>query len=926
MSRFLVFSLLLLVACGDDDVTPADAPTADGTSDVPERPPGYRCSEADLRAFDVDVSAVVGGQRTARFGLGTNYCDDVQVNFAVVPPSLGRVTGPVVFDDTRSIAEVTFTAQEVGEGALVAYFRTRDGRIEDAESLIRVIGDNVRPSCSSSVSGRLEPGGVVTSEDGAAITLAAGAGRDDQYQVEPFDVSMSCADDQVPAGMVALGPAITFGPARRLPRDIKLTLPAEIALRPEGRELIELGVTYTGPGVPEPRSIPVASLDFSVPGVVSFEVPRLGTYQVVVQRNAPGTREREFEFRGLMGISMGGGATAQLGFERPELFDFLAPLGGPVDWVHMLHLVRNFHVGGFCTEAERATNPSACTTASTERTPPPPMFTTDQDFEHLNYVDEYEGQGGIFDRRAYLRIFRDLGLMFGSISTRRSFDPTMPMVTPSGIPDSERQRTDAERCANPVVLPGETTGGDEDPATGFFDAAYNPEGQYPVITFCDGAEVVIDGRRDVGVWDPTGNQDSPVEVTLAVDINGNGVRDAGEPVIHQLFEHFEDCGVDQVCSEDEPGYDSVLNPDPAGDDYDFQYNPTGTEANWVRDYHGAGTPACDSPNPSPAVGQGERFFDLGLDGVEGTPQLADGGFDAGEGDGCWTRAPGVASMFEQTARFRIDNLSDSVLADTNMMTDGGVRDLFGFGATEDQLAGRFFSRTGQTAMFNSHGAVELRGRIPNYSGQHYWGARQLNYHFRYGDLDASEAELIAGDGGHVGTVEQVVRRLRMTLGWMSAGWPDGNREIVQDGLCPAGSDACPDRPNVITFDFQTSNGERHPTTVVLPPGYYDSDIDYPVFYMLHGYGMRPGDLAASALLLWSEMINPTIPVHRRLQKVIFVFPNGACDNAACLRGSFYADAPEPSGGPQAGSAFFELVEHIDETYRTREPETFTVRE
>ncbi|MBN2497932.1 MAG: hypothetical protein JXR96_25280 [Deltaproteobacteria bacterium] len=55
------------------------------------------------------------------------------------------------------------------------------------------------------------------------------------------------------------------------------------------------------------------------------------------------------------------------------------------------------------------------------------------------------------------------------------------------------------------------------------------------------------------------------------DANGNGEYDPEEP--------FDDWGTDGLRDRNEPGYDAETNPDPSGDNYDPETNPTGTEGN-----------------------------------------------------------------------------------------------------------------------------------------------------------------------------------------------------------------------------------------------------------------------------------------------------------------------------------------------------------
>ena len=106
----------------------------------------------------------------------------------------------------------------------------------------------------------------------------------------------------------------------------------------------------------------------------------------------------------------------------------------------------------------------------------------------------------------------------------------------------------------------------------------------------------------------------PSDLTLAVDLNGNGIRDLGEPVIRQGEEPYTDTGTDGVADAQEPGYDPVNNPDPERGRLRLPLNPNGTENDHVWE-------------------PGEPYQDVGLDGVPNTPQQANGGYDVGEGDG-----------------------------------------------------------------------------------------------------------------------------------------------------------------------------------------------------------------------------------------------------------------------------------------------------
>ena len=136
----------------------------------------------------------------------------------------------------------------------------------------------------------------------------------------------------------------------------------------------------------------------------------------------------------------------------------------------------------------------------------------------------------------------------------------------------------------PVFKPGvrghalffdETNRGFMGADVGYYDDEYNPDGTFPVITYCDGSPQDEALSPYASSWSASGN-DWPAEVGLAVDYNANGVRDELEPVIKSGHERWNDWGTDQTPSLIEPGY-GPNNLDPSGDDYDPQFNPTGTE-------------------------------------------------------------------------------------------------------------------------------------------------------------------------------------------------------------------------------------------------------------------------------------------------------------------------------------------------------------
>lgn len=902
--RVLLLSLFALAACGDDGTPMMEV---DGGPEEIDAGPPRTCSLNNL-GFQTQIAAVpVGAER--RMWLETrrdNACGDVTVTITSSAPEVATAEESVVIPDAVARASVHVEGHAVGETTLTARWITNAGtEVEESGEAtldVRVIAGEV-PGCSGTTSAMLTAGGEVATEL-AGVALQEGAAADNPYHVDPMMVSVDCAEDIVPEGYEAIGPALTFGPSATVfARDIVFTIPAELGLVAGGGGMRDVLVAWQGASG-DPRVVPVASLASLDDGTaISFEAPRLGTYQAIVQ-SATEPGERTYTYRGIGGISMGAAGSALLGFNNPDRFDFVAPLGGPVDWIHMLHYIQTWHLGGFCTEAERQVDPEGCAAgASTDRTPrSTKIHELEQNFEYWNYVDEWGGQGGTFNRNDYFAIFKDLTRGFGNPNTDHSADPSDTNILPPGIDNARLNASNLARCQNPQVI-----------ESGYYDDEYNPEGTYPVITFCDGAE----RSGDIGNWNPEGNQTEPAEIALAVDINGNSQRDPGEPVIRAGHELFEDCGLDQLCNVDEPGYDAETNPDPNGDDYDWQYNPNGTEANFLRDWAGEPEGECTSPDPSPAAGMGEIFSDVGLDGVASTPQLSEGGYDNGEGDGCWTMAAGSARMISRSGSTNILGYAPEVFDSLDVYSDGGIRDLFMFAANHDNLVGRLAARGMPLQVFNSHNAMRFAGS--NYgvfdAATIDWDQTPRFMHVRYGDPDASNAALSQGDGGHVGTVDQAVQRILSAILWAAARWPDGDRRRVPTTGIDEGL------PLVDTFDYtDPTTGRTGPTTVVLPPGYYHeafAETEYPVMYFLHGYGMGPEDFAAVSIILQTLMDDRSTPAHRRPQKVILVFVDGKCRGGECLRGTFYAQAPDNTGGAQMETYTLGLMDEIDERYRTR---------
>lgn len=887
-TRLRWFAIVLAVApwghglgCDNGGAGNADvAAEADGDEADGECSPGTVQVIGEMRPDRPFVGMRVGESRTMRVWVQAPPRCPIGVEVSAEPAGIvAPAAAEIPMEVGAWYVDVEVRGVAVGTATVRAAYAARA-----AEFTVDVVTPDV--TCAGSASGTLRPGGRVE-----AVRMGPGGAfvaMPPDESLPEVDVSIDCAADIVPAGWVAIGPAVRIGPERRFSRELPAGIPAKIGLLPAGARTGDATVFFTD-GRAAPRAVAFANTWLrGAPGggSIEFVTPRTGTFQAAYEASlGTRTRTRRYTFRGIVGVSMGGGGASLVGLRNPERFDFVAPLGGPANWTYMLHYVRTYHLGGFCTAAPDDAGDVG------ERCPTPPperMFEIEQEYENWFYPDGRDGQGGTFNRDDYVQIFRDMSLAFGN----PGLYGVDSIYLPPGVPRSWWEMTPAERCASPVVL------------RDFHDDEYNPDGSFPVITFCEGGEA----PGDVGRWDPAGRNDYPLDIALAVDVDGDTVRDSGEPVIRAGHEPYDDVGIDGVSSMDEPGYDPAANPDPAGDDFDYQFNPDGTERNWL----------WDGPRgPLP----GEPWVDAGLDGVPGTRQHADGGYDWGEGNGRFDYSPNLLEFFAADGGSLIRDMPAADLDRIDILVDAGIRDLFVFAPGANALMGALTARGRAVRYYNDFGGTYGVSGVddildPKRVDFHGLGRDTL---IRYGDPDAPEDRVMVGDGGHVGTVTQVINRLAYATFAMSARWPGGDRRPVAPG-----------RDLMLSFDFTSpSTGRVSPVGMILPPGYHaaeNASVRYPVVYFLHGYGQEPTDLIASAIIFQNWMISRDLPVDLRMQKLIMVFPDGRCrsdpdtpDHAKeCLKGTFYADSVRPDG-PKMETILLELMDHIDANYRTSAP-------
>ena len=920
--------------------------------------------------------------RKVRFVLDPDVCSKTPLTFTSSDEKIVAAPTTGEFNLYRAAATVDVVAGNVAGSATIEASAPRgDGTNATVALHVEVIdvdATNSDITCSGTAAMQALSGGkTLEGKDGlvgASISLPDGASKPNSgsflWSVSPFNADITCGDITPPVDYVPLGPAIKFGPTnKKFQRDVPLSIPINPARMPDQARLRHLSVAYSSPAFLEPRIVPVADARIEKIGgawALSFKAPRLGTYQAVVPKDA-GTRShpRRMSHRGILGVSMGGGGTAMFGMRHHHLFDALAPLGGPVDLTWMLQHVESNIMGGFRPIAKGTTldqiplsatpcstgadcasdetcigvlpgTPGRCAWLPAAKDP----YEHNSAFNHWWYEFPNNGTGGSFNRKAYVQIFRDFAIMFGnpngdnltpgaenlpagvrpddpSVTGGRPTDECRISVDPLDGPDKAAQEElekncPKERCANTLTLDN------------YFDDEFNPDGTFPVITICDGSPQLESHSPWANTWTAQGN-DFPVELGLAVDYNANGVRDELEPIVRAGHEPWSDVGTDGKASANEAGYAVGMNEDPAGDDYDPQYNPTGTENNYRYE-------------------QGEPFQDVGLDGVAGTKQQPAGGwqvpgdgYDVGEGDGKFTVARGLQRFWERdahsiAARMAKDvpggEFDEAALKRMDVFTDGGTRDLFNFAVDAQHLAGAFVGRKRHVTYFSDFN--QQPGLDPTNTSGYNPGLVPFDEMpgivlQRYGRIDPSQADIDSGSGQHVGTANEVIDRIRGGLSFILSRWrePELRTLVLDSSDDPAPEAAQCEVTGTCAIEFTTKAGRKGPVVISVPPGYAhkaQQDRRYPVVYALHGYGQEPDGLSAAASILRTFMNQSADGMETRMPKAILVFVDGRCrvgpsGKAECIRGTFFGQSPLEQGAKME-DFWLELMEYMDKNYRT----------
>ena len=550
---------------------------------------------------------------------------------------------------------------------------------------------------------------------------------------------------------------------------------------------------------------------------------------------------RLLRFRAIGGMSMGAGA---LNFHshHPGKVDVVAALGGYVNYPYVIDMLHRQVFGGFCPrdlllENIDDLNDPAAAALNCGLAEPQFPWEFAQSFNHIH--PDYSA--GTWDRDAYFGAIEALTTAFGNLFT---YNPDHPLLPPGVSADRLADPSSPELCDSPAIV-GKPYN---------YNAEYNPDGTYDLVSFCDGEEPIPGGEQNpdywslLGAYDPTQPHTRPVHMILAVDYNGNGMRDYHEPLVINARERFQDVGSDGCPDADEDGAGGCLGGgtggDPNGDRFDTFDNPLGTEGDNFRQ-------------------AGEPFDDFGLDGVDGTG-------DYGEGDGEYSVSPHLAKLFYKTGMNWIATASKEEFHATDIFLDAGIRDGLQSLTGTYRIATLLRSREPGTKIFEEFAGTAdsvYPSAKPIMLNQVYgevdWTAKGTGKHFlvMYGSPDATPEQLEAGDGKHVGSPEQLFNRVAMFVYAALGRWPDLD------------SSECNGSPGQIfpgSF-YSQALGSRFGYSVSLPPCYDEQpELDYPVIFFLPGQGMWAADMTVTNLIFNASMYSGDLP------KFIEVAPEGQC--------------------------------------------------
>ena len=552
--------------------------------------------------------------------------------------------------------------------------------------------------------------------------------------------------------------------------------------------------------------------------------------------------KRRFSFKAIGGVSMGAESVV-LAANHPGYFDFVGSMGGYVDLRYFSKVLTHQIFGGFCPMDQILENIDHINEKDNPNVFCGPVQPDDPyewkwDFNHWHA----DNSGGHWGRNFYLDVIEGLMFAYGNLFSYNKDNPLMP----PGVPLSWlNDQTDAAKCENPAVV-GKPNN---------YNAEYNPEGKYNLITFCDGQpDCGNDNKAEwldcAGNYDPDAPNTHPVYMLLAVDYNNNGRRDYGEPVVINSYERFDDVGTDGCADAYEDGNGGCLDKptkkadsDPNNDNFDLINNPGGTENDYWWE-------------------TGEPYRDYGLDGV------ADTG-DYGEDNGKYDLNPNLVPLIENSARKFFATAPEEEINKTDFMFDGGIRDAIHAltCAMNMTIPLRlrnldFHSYSGLAGTADSFWPTgNVKDFLTNMDKVDYSGmSKGKNLLIAYGNPNATAEEIFKGDGKHVGSVDQITDRLVIFMNMAVRRMPDPiirtSKTIGKAYSSSYYSDVLKCRRNYALY---------------LPPDYDTmTDEHYPVIAFITGHGMTADSIAQAGPLFGTFMAKAKLPLF------MMAVPAGQC--------------------------------------------------
>lgn len=379
---------------------------------------------------------------------------------------------------------------------------------------------------------------------------------------------------------------------------------------------------------------------------------------------------------------------------------------------------------------------------------------------------------------------------------------------------------------------------DSEPATirqddrfGAFTIPSNPRG------FLDGGDTNSDGQRELGEL-PT----EPTDVlllaggSLPLIVSGAQSVTVGERAVADLnFDGVFDVGDGIVTNFSEPFTDNNHN---------MVFEPE----------------------------LGETYEDVGLDGVPGTG-------DFGEGNGRFDYDPDRANWLAEDPLTRVASRTTSAIMTQRIYMDVGTRDEFRFGTHYDNFV----------AMLEAKGLpVRVEQGFPaNCTAVPHLTDPYILFRYEGGHIGIPGADTITQDLLHGDVCGPLIiwQRLLTLIGYVNSNFPDGLFASDFNFGNLAGDTITQDIPSpALALSPAGPIPTRH-VLVYRPAAFAHSTKEFPILYILGGYGQQPDDFAVVG-----NVLDILIFAGQVQNMFIAVLPG-----AGGHKGSFYVNhrVPEP---------------------------------